>query len=389
VVAVSLGAGCHIDRGWPTSPHAPQVLFEPGKDYFPDKVAFRHSTQLRASYHDYCKRVRLITHGIGEAFSFVFVLHGAPLPDLAPDDVVIRVPVMRYSLGSYRYGGISDALGVTDRLVGFGNHTQATTPAILDLFARGVLQRNFDLESVAERGTEAHFNWYATSALTSADDAFQRMGSLTIPAAEHMEPTPVARAEWIKFFAMFFNKEREANALFDGIESRYAQVRSLVTAVRDRPRVFVNLPQGTAWNIYGGRNQLARIYEDAGGEYVWHDNTSEESGVTVQYEVALDRGLDADVWLLGADGAFGARLADRSVGNPRFAAFTSVRERRVYINHLNYPDGPNPWWDYALIQPDRELADLIAILHPQLLPNHRFTFWRPLDATADTRPANR
>jgi iron complex transport system substrate-binding protein len=224
---------------------APAVVFEPGKDYFPDKAAFSHSTQLRASYHGYYKRVRLTTNGIGEAFSFVFVQHGAPLPDLAADDVVIRVPVMRYSLGSFRYGGISDALGVTDRLVGFSNHTHATTPAILDLFARGVLQPNFDLEGVAERGTEAHFNWYATTVLTSS-------------AAEHMEPTPVARAEWIKFFAMFFNKERDANEIFDGIESRYARMQSLVAAVEQRPRVFVNLPQGTAWNIYGAGAYLRR-----------------------------------------------------------------------------------------------------------------------------------
>jgi hypothetical protein len=63
-------------------------------------------------------------------------------------------------------------------------------------------ESNFDLETVANRSTEAHFNWYATTVLTSTDDAWERMGSLLIPAAEHLEPTPIARAEWIKFFAM-------------------------------------------------------------------------------------------------------------------------------------------------------------------------------------------
>lgn len=385
LIAVCAASACSFDRGWPATADPLTPAFEPGKDYFPGKATFRHSNQLTASYHGFYKRARLVTNGIGEVFSFVFVQHAAPLPPLEPDDVVIRVPIRRYSLGSFRYGGISDALGVTDRLVGFSNHTNATTPAILDLFNRGVLQRNFDLEAVANRGTEAHFNWYATSVLTSVDESWERMGSLVIPAAEHMEPTPLARAEWIKFFAMFFNREREANELFDGIETRYGEMQALVADVPARPRVFVNLPQGTAWNIYGGRNQLARIYEDAGGEYAWRDNPSEESGATVQYEAALDRGLDADVWLLGADGSFGAQLADRTIGNPRFAAFKSVRERRVYINHVTYPDGPNPWWDYALIQPDRELADLIAILHPERLPKHRFTFWRRLDTAIDAR----
>jgi iron complex transport system substrate-binding protein len=354
-------------------------VFEPGRDYFPDRAAFRRSTQLTASYHGYYKRLRLVTSGIGEEFQFVLVQRGAPPPPLQPDDIVVRVPVQRFSLGTYRYGGVAEALGVTDRLVGFGNHTNATAPAIVALFDKGVLQRNFDLEAVANRGTEAHFNWYATSALASTDDVFARMGSLVIPAAEHMEPTPVARAEWIKFFAMFFNKEAEANALFDGIEARYEARRRLVADVTRRPRVFVNLPQGDAWNIFGGRNQLARIYADAGGDYVWADNPSPESGTTVHYEAALDRGLDADFWMMGADGAFGVSIANLSLGNPRFSAFRSVRAGRVYINHVNYPDGPNPWWDYALIQPDEDLADLIAIFHPERLPDRRLVFWKRLD----------
>jgi hypothetical protein len=184
--------------------------YEPGFDYFPHKVGFRHSNQLAAEYHGHYKRVRLVTNGVGEEFRFVFVQRGTPAPRVEPDDVVIHVPIERFSLGSYRYGGASDVLGVVDRIVGFGNHTHVTTPSIQRLFETGRLQRNFDLEAIANRGTEAHFNWYATSSLSALDDAVERMGSLVIPAAEHMEPTTLARAEWVKFFAMFFNKEAEA-----------------------------------------------------------------------------------------------------------------------------------------------------------------------------------
>jgi iron complex transport system substrate-binding protein len=184
---------------------------------------------------------------------------------------------------------------------------------------------------------------------------------------------------------MFFDKEREANAAFADIEARYTRVQQTVAGVTTRPSVFLNLPQGGTWNIYGGRNQLARIIGDAGGDYVWADNTSVESGTTVHYEAALDRGLDADIWLLGAESTFGARIANLSLGNPRFAAFRSVRAGRVYINHKHYPDGPNPWWDYALIKPDEELSDLIAIFHPHLRPGHAFTFWRQLDLASDDR----
>jgi iron complex transport system substrate-binding protein len=357
--------------------------YEPGFDYFPHKVGFRHSNQLAAEYHGHYKRVRLVTNGVGEEFRFVFVQRGTPAPRVEPDDVVIHVPIERFSLGSYRYGGASDVLGVVDRIVGFGNHTHVTTPSIQRLFETGRLQRNFDLEAIANRGTEAHFNWYATSSLSAVDDAVERMGSLVIPAAEHMEPTTLARAEWVKFFAMFFNKEAEANALFDDIERRYRDAAALVRDVGRRPIVFVNLPLGGAWNIYGGRNQLSRIFADAGAEYVWSDNPSPESGTTTHYELALDRGLEADVWLMGAEASFGARIANLSLANPRFAAFKAVRSGRVYINHRNYPHGPNPWWDQALIKPHEELADLIAIIHPERLPNRELVFYRRLETSLE------
>lgn len=36
---------------------------------------------------------------------------------------------------------------------------------------------------------------------------------------------PLNRAEWIKFVSLFFNKEAEANALFDNITSEYESVQ--------------------------------------------------------------------------------------------------------------------------------------------------------------------
>jgi iron complex transport system substrate-binding protein len=170
---LALLSGCAFDRGAPASSSSvvlPEpgrnvtagavAHYEPGRDYFPAKAAFRHATQLAIAYHGHYKRVRLVTNGVGEEYRFVFVQRGTPTPPLEPDDVLVHVPIERYSLGTFRYGAVSEALDVVDRLVGFGNHTHVTTPSIRKLFDEGRLQRNFDLEAIANRGTEAHFNWY-------------------------------------------------------------------------------------------------------------------------------------------------------------------------------------------------------------------------------------
>jgi iron complex transport system substrate-binding protein len=356
--------------------------YQPGVDYFPEKASFRHAEQIALSYHGHYKVARVTTRGVGERFEYVFVQRGTPVPPVSADAIVVAVPVQRFSLGTYRYGGAADHLGVVPRLVGFGNHASATVPAILDLFERGALSRNFSVEAMAQRGTEAHFNWHFHGRLSRANDTFARVGVPLVEMAEHLEPTPLARTEWVKFFALFFNKEADAEALFDAAEQRYVSLRSGIRDVVERPQVFVGAPQADGWQVYGGRNVHARMIAEAGGRYVWEDNASQESLRTVAFEDALVRARQADVWILGPDTSSGPHIREATVDDPRYGYIPAVRAGRVFVANRNYPMGPNPWWDQALINPDVELADYIRMIHPARLPDHALTLHMPLRPAA-------
>lgn len=392
--AVGLLSACAWDRGvpaggWPTVFGTPEHNldaaevgdFSPTADYFPDKATFRHATQIAVSYHGHYKRARITTSGMGEQFDYVFIQRGTPLPPVSPDAIVVSVPIKRYSLGTFRYGRASQQLGLLDRLVAFANHTHTTVPEILEMFDNGVLTRNADTEAILNRQSEAHFNWHFHGRLSRADDTYARMGVPLVDMAEHLEPTPLARAEWIKFFALFFNKEARAEALFASIEAQYVRTAALAAGVTTRPNVLVGSPSRSGWQISGGRNVHSRFITDAGGRYLWDDDTSPESGRTVPFEEGLTRARRADVWLLGPDSSFGPRVGEVTVGDPRMQYIPAVRNGRVYVEHLNYPDGPNPWWDEALVHPHLELMDHIRILHPELADrssDDRFTFFRRL-----------
>lgn len=374
-----LAWACAHDRGvppgeWPAVAGRPThnlaaaavAAFEPGVDYFPEKATFTHAQQISVSYHGHYKVARITTRGVGDQFEYVFVQRGTPQPRVSPDARVIAVPIRRFSLGTFRYGRAAQALGVVDRLVAFANHTHTTVPEILRLFDAGVLTRNADTEAIVNRRSEAHFNWHFPGRLSRADDTYARMGVPLVDMAEHLEPTPLARAEWIKFFAMFFNREAEAAALFAGIAGAYETLAAQVAALPTRPRVLVGTPQRDGWQIYGGANVHARIIEDAGGEYLWADDDSAQSGRGVPLEDGLTRARRADVWIIGPDAAFGPRLAEVTVGDPRYGYVPAVRDGRVFVANRNFPDGPNPWWDEALVNPHRELADHVQMLHPEL-----------------------
>ncbi|MDA8020635.1 MAG: ABC transporter substrate-binding protein [Thermoanaerobaculia bacterium] len=353
--------------------------FDPSVDYFPDKINIRHASQIEVEYHRHYKVARIETRGMGEEFEFVLVQRGTAIPETRRDALVIQVPVTRFSLGTFRYGRAAELLGVVDHLVGFGNHAHATVPAILKLFETGKLKKNFNLEAIAERGTEAHFEWYFPAALNRSRTG-RRLGIPGIPMAEHQEPTPLARAEWLKFFALFFNKERAAEEAFDRIEEAYEQARLALPPTDSKPKVLVGVPWSEGWSLHGTNSLGARLIEDAGGHYLDAGNRSGEANVTVPFEAALASAREADVWLLGPDFSFGNRLEEQTIDDPRFGFVPAVSSERVFVGHVGYPDGVNPWWDYALVEPHLELLDLMAILHPEIHGNRRLRFYRPLES---------
>ncbi len=347
-------------------------------DYFPDKASFRHATQLSVEYLRHYKIARIETRGMGEEFEFVLVQRGTPLPVTRRDAMVLWVPLTRFSLGTYRYGRATELLGVIDRLVGFGNHTHASVPAILEMFESGKLEKNMNLEAIAERGTEAHFEWYFPASL-SRSATYRRLGIPGVPMAEHLEPTPLARAEWVKFFALFFNKERVANAAFDRIEEAYRGALRELSDVASKPNVLAGGPEKGGWSQYGGQNLGARMIEDAGGNYLGADNPSGEPGARVPFEAALLNARRADVWIVGPGFSFG-NVEGRTIDDPRFGFVPAVQAGRVFVGHAGYPDGINPWWDHALVEPHLELLDLMTILHPGQHENHELRFYRRLES---------
>ena len=64
------------------------------------------------------------------------------------------------------------------------------------------------------------------------------------------------RAEWIKFAAAFFNKEPEANRVFEDIKSRFEEIEGLVMAKRmlgvASPRVAYLTPGAPGGSCCGG-----------------------------------------------------------------------------------------------------------------------------------------
>lgn len=91
---------------------------------------------------------------------------------------------------------------------------------------------------------------------------------------------------------------------------------------------------------------------------------------------AVRRRCSAPVWL--ADGEW-RTLADVTADDERYGELAAVRDGQVWTNTLTIgPGGGNDYWERGVTRPDLVLGDLVAILHPDVLPGHDFAFYKKI-----------
>lgn len=300
------------------------------------------------------------------------------LIDAGNGAIVVPVPAFRIILDDPALGSALVRLGALKHLAGVNNVRDYSTPAIMAGAEAGSIvntgtQGHSTLEASLVADPDLIFPFYSAYPQHNLHPRIREMGVPAVPMSPHFESTPLGRAEWLKFLALFVNREREANALFDEIEREYVQVRSLTAAVRERPMVMWGWPsESEGWAVHGSKNFLAQYIADAGGQYFWEDGDT-RSLITYNFERVFEKAEHATIWI-GLPTM--PSLATLINGEPRLQQFRPVETGDVYAPKRRVgPDRRYVYRDQSLDRPAEALADLIAILHPELLPEHTFTFF--------------
>ncbi len=365
----------------PGDPQACVTDYDPAVDYFPDKARPDFATGWEVQYFNHYKQVTVNTpwSGAAEPFRYVLVQCGTPIPDDIGDAVVVEVPVQSFITMSTTQLPHVVSLGLRDQLVGVNSLQFVSTPAVREMRDDLVEVGNgaaVDVEQVLALAPDL----VLTNALGDPqNDAHPQLLAAGVPVAidaDYLESSPLGQAEWIKFMALFFNEEAEAAAIFDGVAREYTQLAALTATVDERPTVFVNTPFQGTWNVPAGESYVAQLLRDAGGDYLWSD-TAGTGSIPLDFEAVLARASDADYWL---NTGMWMSIEDARAEDPRYTEFAPLTTGRTYNNNARLtPEGGNDYFETGAARPDLILADMIAILHPDLLPNHDLYFYRQLE----------
>ena len=145
--------------------------------------------------------------------------------------------------------------------------------------------------------------------------------------------------------------------------------------VQDKPSVLAGLPWKNTWWVPGGKSHAAILIRDAGGKYIWEDDTSKEA-LPLDIEAVYNEAGQADFWI---NSGSAATLADLVNTDSRLQLFKPFGDSSIYNNNARLnPSGGNDYWESGVIFPDVILKDLICIFHPEILPGHTLVYYQKL-----------
>jgi iron complex transport system substrate-binding protein len=126
-----------------------------------------------------------------------------------------------------------------------------------------------------------------------------------------------------------------------------------------------------------GENYMPMIIADAGGDFLWKDSKATNGlNLSLDYEAVYAKAANADVWLVNA---LVQNADDVKNADSKNALFIAFKTKQLYNqDNRRTQNGGLDFWESGALNPHLVLADLIAIFHPELMPNHVFVYYRKL-----------
>lgn len=317
-----------------------------------------------------------------EAFTYALIPKGLKtLPELNKQDfdAIIDVPVERLIVTSTTHIPALEHLGVLDRLVGFPDTKFISSDAARKKIDAGEITDLGNNESInTEMAISLNPDLVIGFSINNQNRAYETLQRSNIPVVyngDWTEETPLGKAEWIKFFAPFFGLENEAQDLFQATERDYLTAKDLALKAPTKPTVLSGALYKDVWYLPGGKSWAACFINDANADYLWSDTNSTGS-LSLSIESVLAKAADATFWVSPSQFISYDELYKAS---RHYSQFKAYKEKKIYtFANTKGESGGLLFYELGPSKPDLILKDLIHIFHPQLLPEHKLFFFKPL-----------
>ena len=296
-------------------------------------------------------------------------------------DQELLVPIDRLVATSTTHIPMIELLNEEASIVGFPNSNYISSKKTRNLIDNGHItevgkESSLNTEILLDLNPELIVGFGVSSAdktLTS----IQKAGINVIYNGDWLEETPLGRAEWIKFFGILFDKEKQADSIFNSIETDYLAVKKLALKSGEKATILSGaIMSKDIWNLPAGDSFVAQFLKDANLDYLWK-NSKGKGSLSLSFESVFERAKEADFWI--APGHFSSKT-EMLEHNKLYAEFKAFKKDNIYTSTLKKgKTGGVIYYELAPTRPDLVLKDLIKIAHPELLPNYELTFFEKMN----------
>ena len=153
--------------------------------------------------------------------------------------------------------------------------------------------------------------------------------------------------------------------MFAAVERNYKDLQELVKPISFAPSVMCDLKTSSTWYTPGGNSTIAKLYSDAGANYIFREDTHSGS-LPYPFEVIFEKGQQTDFWLIRYNQPVDKTYGELEKEFAPYAGFRAFKERNIYGCNTNRV----PFYEETPFHPDWLLKDLIKIFHPSLLEGY-------------------
>jgi len=293
---------------------------------------------------------------------------------------VIEVPIEKMVVTSTTHIPMVELLNEESSIIGFPYAKYVSSEKTRQLIDAG---------NITEIGKESSLNTeilldlqpelvvgYSVSSADKSLTTVQKSGIPVIYNGDWLEETPLGRAEWIKFFGVLFDKEKQADSIFNAIENNYLEAKKIALKSTKKQTILSGaIMSKDIWNLPAGDSFVAQFLKDGNLNYLWKDSKGKGS-LSLSFESIFDTGRNADFWI--APGYFSSK-EQLLQSNQIYAEFEAFKNDKIYTPSTKKgKTGGVIYYELAPTRPDLVLKDIIKITNPDLLPNYELTFFEKM-----------
>ena len=292
-----------------TAPSAPA----PQPENYDGKLVFDHHMELEyAKYFsvDYYKggyKVAKVVNSPEDVSVMLIVPENMSVPADAPKDaIILQQPVKNILVSSTPVTSLINAIGALDSI----SLTTYDVPSwYIDDVKDALNSKKMtyigdykapDFEIIAAQGTK--FAFFSTMLTPDVKEKLTTLGVDVVLDQSAQEDHPLARVEWAKLYGAIFNKEENAEKVFN-TQNQYVKELAKGEKTGKSVAMFYITSKGVLY-ARNADDYMTKMLTLAGGEYALPDVGVGKTGtVKMEMEAFYDKAKDADyiiyIWNLG------------------------------------------------------------------------------------------